>query len=268
MPIRGKIVHLHSNLLSTYIRTNMKLNKSLYALLLSGAVLAACDSKPAGDVAEVGEAQEVADIQSDVVFDVQESESKVAWIGLKPGGRHYGTFGLEDGSLKVADGEIAGGTLIMDLNEIDVKDLEGEYKDKLTGHLKSPDFFDVANNPTAKFEITSVSKLEGAAAGAALTEESKKEVDNAADQFVPEVTNPTHLVTGNLSLRDTTLSVTFPANIEMTDAGLKAKARFVIDRTQWGITFRDDTSPVNRAKDEVIYNNVAVGFDLIANKQL
>lgn len=245
----------------------MKLNQSLFALLLSGALFTACDSKPAGDVAEVGVAQEVADVQSDAVLDVLESESKVAWIGLKPGGRHYGTFGLQDGSLKIVNGEVAGGTLIMDLNQIDVKDLEGEYRDKLTGHLKSPDFFDVANHPTATFEITAVAKLEGDAGAAALTEESRKEVDNAADQFVPEVTNPTHLITGNLTMRDTTLSVTFPANIMMTEAGLQAKARFVIDRTQWGITFRDDTSPVNRAKDEVIYNNVAVGFDLLARQQ-
>lgn len=245
----------------------MKLNKSLYALLLSGAFLAACDSKPAGDVAEVGQAQEVADIQEATTFSVDKSASKVGWIGLKPGGRHYGSFGIQDGQLQIQNGEVAGGNLVLDLNDIDVKDLQGEYRDKLTGHLKSPDFFDVSNHPTGKFEITSISKLDGNATDAALTEESRKEVDNDADQFLPEVTNPTHRVTGNLSLRDTTLSVTFPAKIEMTDNGLQAQARFVIDRTNWGIKYRDDTDAVNRAKDEVIFNNVAVGFDLNAKKQ-
>lgn len=245
----------------------MKLNKSFYALLLTGALFAACDSKPAGDVAEVGEAQEVSDIQGDATFSVDTSASKVAWIGLKPGGRHYGTLGLEGGQLQIQNGQVAGGTLEIDLNDIDVKDLEGEYRGKLIGHLKSPDFFDVAQHPKAKFVITSVSKLNGAANTAALTEESKKEVDNDADKFVPEVTDPTHSITGNLTLRDTTLSVTFPAHVELTDNGIQAKARFVIDRTNWGIKFRDDTSPVNRAKDEVIYNNVAVGFDLNAKKQ-
>ena len=245
----------------------MKLNKSFYALLMAGTLFAACDTKPAGDVAEVGEAQEVIDVQGDATFSVDKSASKVAWIGLKPGGRHYGTFGIQDGALQVNNGEVAGGTLVIDLNDIDVKDLQGEYRDKLTGHLKSPDFFDVANTPTGKFEITQVQKLDGSATAATLSEESKKEVDTDADKFVPEVTNPTHRVTGNLTLRDTTLSVTFPANIQMTDNGLQAKARFVIDRTNWGIKFRDDTSPVNRAKDEVIYNNVAIGFDLNAKKQ-
>ncbi len=246
----------------------MKLNKSLFALMLSGAFFVACDSKPAGDVAEVGAAQEVSDVQGAAMFSVDTTESKIGWIGLKPGGRHYGSFGLENGALQVQNGEVAGGTLVMDLNNIDVKDLDGDYKQKLTGHLKSPDFFDVANHPTAKFEITNVAKLDNTTgADATLSEEASKEVDNAADQFVPEVTNPTHRVTGNLTLRDTTLSVTFPARIELTDAGLQAKARFVIDRTQWGITFRDDTSPTNRAKDEVIFNNVAIGFDLNAKKQ-
>lgn len=245
----------------------MKLNKSLFALLLSGAFFVACDSKPAGDVAEVSEAQEVAAVQGDAAFTVDTTESKVGWIGLKPGGRHYGTFGLEDGSLQIKNGEVAGGTLLLDLNEIDVQDLDGDYKQKLTGHLKSADFFDVEKYPQGKFEITSVSKLDGAAETAELTEESSKEVDNDADKFLPEVSNPTHRVTGNLTLRDTTLSVTFPAHIALTEEGLQAKARFVIDRTNWGITFRDDTSPANRAKDEVIFNNVAVGFDLNAKKQ-
>lgn len=245
----------------------MKLNKSLFALLLSGAFFVACDSKPAGDVAEVGEAQTVSAIQGDAAFTVDANESKVGWIGLKPGGRHYGTFGLEDGSLQIKNGEVASGTLLLDLNEIDVQDLDGDYKQKLTGHLKSADFFDVEKYPQGKFEITSVSKLDGTAQTAKLTEESSKEVDNDADKFLPEVSNPTHRITGNLTLRDTTLSVTFPAQITLTEEGLQAKARFVIDRTNWGITFRDDTSPANRAKDEVIFNNVAVGFDLNAKKQ-
>lgn len=244
----------------------MKLNKSLLALLMAGALFTACDTKPSGAEAEVGEAQEISEVQGDVTFAVDTAASKLAWIGLKPGGRHYGTFGLQDGQLEVQNGEVVGGSLTIDLNDIDVKDLEGEYRDKLTGHLKSGDFFDVANSPTGKFVITSVSKLEGNNAATSLTEESRKEVDNAADQFVPEVSNPTHSITGNLTLRDTTLSVTFPAHVELTENGLQAKARFVIDRTQWGITFRDDTSPVNRAKDEVIFNNVAVGFDLQAKK--
>ena len=244
----------------------MKMNKPFYALLLTGALFVACDSKPAGDVAEVGEAQEVSDIQQATTFEVDQSASKVGWIGLKPGGRHYGTFGIQDGELKIQDGQVAGGTLILDLNDIDVKDLQGEYRDKLTGHLKSGDFFDVSKYPTGKFEITSVSKLNGAGNTATLNEESRKEIDNDADKFLPQVQNPTHSITGNLSLRDTTLSVTFPARVEMTDNGLKAQARFVIDRTNWGIKYRDDTSPVNRAKDEVIFNNVAIGFDLTAKR--
>ncbi len=244
----------------------MILNKSLYALLLSGVLFAACDSKPAGDVAEVGQAQEVTEVQSATTFAVDKSASKVGWIGLKPGGRHYGSFGIQDGQLQIQDGKVAGGNLILSLNEVDVQDLQGEYRDKLIGHLKSPDFFDVEKYPTGKFEITSVSPIDAAGNDATLTDESKKEVDNDADKFLPEVINPTHRLTGNLSLRDTTLSVTFPARIEMTENGLKAQARFVIDRTNWGIKFRDDTSAANRAKDEVIFNNVAVGFDLTAKK--
>jgi polyisoprenoid-binding protein YceI len=242
----------------------MKLNKSLFTLLFAGALFTACNSNPGGDVAEVTDAQEVASIQGDATLQVDKTASQLAWIGLKPGGRHYGTFGIQDGELIVENGEVAGGSFTIKLDEIDVRDMEGDYRDKLTGHLKSPDFFDVTNYPTGQFVITAVRKLDGSSSDAALTEEAEKEVDNAADEFLPEVDNPTHRVSGNLTLRDKTLNVTFPARIEMTEEGMQAKARFVIDRTQWGITYRDDTSPVNRAKDEVIFNNVAVGFDLQA----
>jgi hypothetical protein len=52
----------------------------------------------------------------------------------------------------------------------------------------------------------------------------------------------------------------------MTDNSIEAMARFVIDRTDWGVMYGDESAVTDRAKDKFIYNNVAVGLDLVASK--
>lgn len=60
----------------------------------------------------------------------------------------------EAGSIRRAEIEI-------DMNKIDNDDLKGELNNKLIGHLKSADFFDVAKFETARFRSKSIKKLDG-----------------------------------------------------------------------------------------------------------
>jgi polyisoprenoid-binding protein YceI len=76
--------------------------------------------------------------------------------------------------------------------------------DKLTNHLKSPDFFEVRRYPTAKFEST---KIE-------------------ADQ-----------ITGKLTLHGVTKDITIPAKVEVTGAGLKLTSQFTLNRLDYGINY-------------------------------
>ena len=46
----------------------------------------------------------------------------------------------------------------MDMTSINTTDLEGDYKDKLDGHLKADDFFGVEAHKTASLIFTSVTK--------------------------------------------------------------------------------------------------------------
>ncbi len=78
----------------------------------------------------------------------------------------------------------------------------------LTTHLKSPDFFDVREYPTAKFESTSI----------------------AADASGQQT------ITGNLTMLGTTKEVSFPAEVTINGQGLMLKSQFTIDRTDWGMT--------------------------------
>ena len=87
--------------------------------------------------------------------------------------------------------------------EIDTASLGTEIE-KLTNHLKSPDFFEVRKYPTAKFEST---KIEGGS------------------------------ITGKLTLHGVTKEISFHATVEVTEAGLKLKAEFTIDRSEYGMTY-------------------------------
>ena len=151
------------------------------------------------------------------------------------------------------------------MNEIDVLDLEGEDLQKLTGHLKSPDFFAVEEYPTAMFEITEVTPF----AETTMEEDTSRMDVVVNDEEVSEykIENPTHAITGNLTMRDTTLSITFPAKVDITDSQVSAEAKFNIDRTKWNVSYGDENDPVAQAKDQFIYNTVNVGFNIKASKQ-
>lgn len=246
----------------------MKLIKHSALYLSLALALAACGGNN-GQEAETGEAQEVVEIQEASSFDIQEANSQVIWNGRKPGGEHHGTIAVQDGSIQLKDNEVVGGTIQMDLTQIDVQDLEGEDKGKLEGHLKSPDFFHVEEYPSAKFVITSVEDYnsgESASDSSALAAEPEDTENNEGyDKYTLE--NPTHKVTGNLTLRDTTLSITIPARIEVQENQITAISRFTIDRSKWNVNFMDESDLEARAKDKFIYNKVNVGFDVVANKQ-
>lgn len=231
----------------------------MFAALVS---VAACTSKPNSDEAKVSDAKEVnAEAQTDAsVLTINTADSKVLWVGTKPTGQHNGTIDIEKGSLKTKNGEIVGGEIVIDLTTTSVEDLEGEYKQKLEGHLASADFFDVENHPKATFTITKVTKLEEE------TTMAKAGVDTEGSEEANEfkVENPTHEVSGNLTLRGTTKNIAFPAKVTKKDGNVMAEARFNIDRTNWNVNHMEESSAVAAGKDKFIHNTVNVGFDITA----
>jgi polyisoprenoid-binding protein YceI len=85
---------------------------------------------------------------------------------------------------------------------------------RLTGHLQSPDFFDVRQFPKASFASTKIEPVSGK----------------------PGQYN----VTGDLTIRDVTKPITFPAKVTVTDRGLVLTSKFEIKRSEYGITFGPD----------------------------
>ena len=60
--------------------------------------------------------------------------------------------------------------------------------------------------------------------------------------------------------------ITFPANVSMTDSGVTASAKFNIDRTDWSLSYGDEASTVDKAKDKFIYNTVNLDLSVSAAK--
>jgi len=117
---------------------------------------------------------------------------------------------------------------------------------KLQGHLQSDDFFDVAQYPTATFEITDIKPYDGQA-----TTEDGKTNEKAA--------NATHFVSGNLTLKGVTKNISFPAAMKASESAAKARANFNIDRTLWGLTYGNDKS----LGDRFINPQVNIQFEVM-----
>lgn len=157
--------------------------------------------------------------------------SVINWKGYKVTGEHAGTINLKNGSLKFDDGVLVGGGFEIDMNSMKVTDLEGEWAQKLEGHLKSADFFGVENFPIARFEITSVA---------------------------PKGTPGDYKVTGNLTIKETTKEIKFYANV--SEDGKSATADIKIDRTDFDVRYGSG-SFFDNLGDKTIYDE----FDLNVN---
>ncbi len=161
---------------------------------------------------------------------VKTTESKVVWKGYKVTGSHYGTVTLKEGWLEFDNNKLVDGYFTVDMTSITSDDLSGEYKTKLEKHLKSDDFFGVDNHPTATLEFTNV----------------KQTGKNS------------YQVTGNLTIKGKTNTVTFPMSIY----GSKATANVKVDRSLYDVRYGSG-SFFDNLGDKTIYDEFDLVVDLV-----
>lgn len=242
----------------------MKYLKSTLAIALLAIFAVACGSGNSNNTVETSDAEEVMTNDNATVMSVNTDNSMVTWVGYKPTGQHNGTIGITAGEIMVDGSNIVGGNFTMDINSLTALDLEAgsDNYNKLTGHLMSADFFDASNYPEAMFEVTEVKAYNASSVSA---DKEQFETDNTPKGLSEiMVENPTHFISGNLTMRGTTKNITFPAHVEMMNGMIKAKANFNIDRTEWGLMYGNEASIADKAKDNFIYDTVNVGFELQA----
>ena len=169
-------------------------------------------------------------------FKVDASKSSVTWLAKKVTGQHNGKVALNNGTLALSNGKISGGKFEIDMTSIECLDLQGEWKDKLIGHLKSDDFFSVEKNPKTKFEITSV---------------------NTKDNNT--------VIKVNLTIKGITKAISFPASVSKKGDVLVAIATIRVDRTKFDIKY-GSKSFIEGIGDKAIDDEFEMQVNLVAMK--
>lgn len=145
--------------------------------------------------------------------------SEVLFTGSKVTGSHDGGFHVFTGAIELVDNDPLRSSVRV---EIQTDSLFSD-NERLTGHLKSDDFFDVAQFPTASFQSTSIAA--GGEGG-------------------------THTITGNLTLHGVTKQIAFPATVAMDGGNVSVTADFAINRKDFDIVFAGQ--PDDLIRDEVV----------------
>ncbi len=148
------------------------------------------------------------------------SESHIAWVGAKVTKDHPGGFKALSGHATVQDGAVQSATVVIDLASLH------SDSPKLEKHLMSDDFFDVAQFPTATFEITGVT-------------------EGQAGQST---------VTGTLDLHGTKKEITFPATVAVEGGKASIGAEFTLNRKDFGMVYPG--KPDDLIRDEVLVKGV------------
>ena len=164
----------------------------------------------------------------EVKKEVNTETSKVTWKAYKVTGSHTGTVNLNSGSLIFNDGVLTGGEFEVDMTSLISTDLEGEYKGKLEGHLKSDDFFGVEKFPSSSLVFTKV------------TASGKNSYE----------------VSGDLTIKGITKAITLDVSIY----GSKATATMKVDRAQYDVKYGSGSFFENLG-DKTIYDE----FDLVVD---
>lgn len=168
--------------------------------------------------------------------------SSMEWFGEKVTGKHNGIIKVSNGEVKNDHGSLTGWVEI-DMNTIENTDMaDAGYREKLVGHLKSADFFDVEKFPKSKFIISSVTPLA----------EKKEGIY-------------THTVKGNLTIKDKTNPVEFDVILKMEANRMICTGTAVIDRSKYDVKYGSPTF-FESIGDKAIYDEFKIRLNIVASK--
>lgn len=168
------------------------------------------------------------------VYTVDVTKSSITWEGKKFAGSHNGTVNLTSGTLAFNGKKLAEGGFVVNMTTIK----DADKNAGLEKHLKADDFFGAEKFPAANFVI--------------------KKVDGSGANVN---------VTGDLTIKGVTSSITFPATIAWNaDKTVTATAdKITIDRTKFGIQFKSK-SVFSNIGDNFIYDDFTLAVKLVAKK--
>lgn len=167
-------------------------------------------------------------ISAQLSFDLE--KSNIMWTGKEITTKsHFGSLKLLKASIDFKDDIIVGGEFVVDMNSLNVEDLEGQWKERLEGHLRSDDFFSIEKYPKSSLKITN----------------SKKISDNEFQLI------------GNLTIKEITKPIEF--TIVINEEAFHADLTF--DRSDFNVKFRSGTFFENLG-DKLIFDDIELKVTL------
>lgn len=202
-------------------------NTLILGSALFAAALVSCEN-PASKTTDASVKDAVTKTSTDKAGGVKYAfteNSKVGFIGSKVTGSHKGGFKTFTGYFTLKDGKPVGND-----HKVTI-DMGSTWSDaeKLTGHLKSADFFDAEKYPQSTFDVTSLEK--------------KSDTE--------------YTVAGNFTLHGVTKNISFPATVSQSGDVVKIASKFDINRKDFNINFPGKT-------DDLIRDEVVIELDLEA----
>lgn len=164
-------------------------------------------------------------------------ESTIAWTGYKVTGKHNGLVNLKSANLNFEGNTLKGGAFEIDMNSISCLDMTGEYATKLVNHLKSDDFFGVANHPVVSFKTTRV-------------------VHQGQDLYKIE---------GNLTIKGVTKPIRFNSKVKDMDGKKQLTAQIKLDRADFNVKYGSG-SFFDNLGDKTIYDEFDIDVTLVTSK--
>jgi polyisoprenoid-binding protein YceI len=165
--------------------------------------------------------------------DYQLTRQDIKWTGSMPAKTHEGQLTLKSFEVDITDeGKVTALTAVVDMTKINVTDLEGGKRDKLTGHLESDDFFHVEKYPTATFVLS----------------------EHKGDNF--------H---GTLTIRGVSKKIALPAKVSgHPDRGWILAGDFDYDRNDFGVDYQNSglLGFMNAAKSKLIDEMIDVSVQV------
>lgn len=158
--------------------------------------------------------------------------TQLGWIWSKIIWKHTWTIDVKKWYLILENNKIIWWEFIINMDTIVCTDTPS-----LVWHLKSADFFDVQTYPESKITI--------------------KEVLEKADSYE---------VIWDLTIKDVTKQITFPASISIDNDKIQAKAEFFIDRTEFDITYWSKKF-FGSLWDAAIDDLFQINFDIILDRK-
>ncbi|PIR59376.1 MAG: hypothetical protein COU69_00540 [Candidatus Pacebacteria bacterium CG10_big_fil_rev_8_21_14_0_10_56_10] len=182
-----------------------------------------------------------------ISYQLDLSQSTVTWEARRiVGAEHTGTVDMAAGLIVLEETDestpsgqprLAGAEFVIDVTSLNEAGSDPDSDSIFERDVKLNNFFDVASFPNSQFVVTSVE---------------------------PQ-TDGSFIVTGDLTIKDQTHQISFPAQIELSEDAITGQATFEIDRTRWGITF-ESGSIFQNLGDRAIEDEVEFTVSITANR--